>query len=600
MSRINLPQVTATLWLGLALLAPAQQPAKPVPSGTTGEGTTILIFTDERPILLTLDVSLDGQPLARHWRDRVEKLFRFLDRNGDGRLDQEECRRVVLTNTAGFPTDYDADGFVSLEEFCRWLCAVNYGPLRAGVYLLSSSPYTSYFAWQSGRPTADPLLLARALFDRLDRNGDGKLDSEEIAAAERTLRQLDQDEDETVTPDEVFSGWLPPESRASAQRTADISRPDPRLPSRLLILGTEAAPDLAVRLVQMFYGREEQAIARRQLRAEDLHYPPQLFAQLDNNGDGVLDAEELRGLVRRPADVEITLRLATSQAANNRPHAHFENARTRYDLRAHLSPEKVVIGTERSRLRISARLWTSPAARKSDEAAAKEMLRKLFRLADRDQNGYLDQREFAQLVPGRLAFSFSFAELDRDSDGKIVEQEFLAGLEPILTMQMLTQELGLSLLLTHQGPHLFAQLDSNGDGKLGIRDWRRAPHILRSLDRNGDGVLEWTELTSHYLLDIAPGGQGVPGALSQLLRVPPVFVPAPLLREPEPRKPANAPAWFRAMDRNGDGDISRREFVGSDEEFRRLDLDGDGLISLEEALRATPSGPTTPAPPAKP
>jgi hypothetical protein len=37
------------------------------------------------------------------------------------------------------------------------------------------------------------------------------------------------------------------------------------------------------------------------------------------------------------------------------------------------------------------------------------------------------------------------------------------------------------------------------------------------------------------------------------------------------------------MDRNGDGDVSRREFLGTDEEFKRIDTDGDGLISVEEA-----------------
>jgi hypothetical protein len=40
------------------------------------------------------------------------------------------------------------------------------------------------------------------------------------------------------------------------------------------------------------------------------------------------------------------------------------------------------------------------------------------------------------------------------------------------------------------------------------------------------------------------------------------------------------------MDRNGDGDVSTREFLGTAEEFKRLDLDGDGLISLEEAIKA--------------
>jgi hypothetical protein len=40
------------------------------------------------------------------------------------------------------------------------------------------------------------------------------------------------------------------------------------------------------------------------------------------------------------------------------------------------------------------------------------------------------------------------------------------------------------------------------------------------------------------------------------------------------------------MDRNQDSDISRREFVGTDEQFAQLDTDGDGLLSEEEAERA--------------
>ena len=50
-------------------------------------------------------------------------------------------------------------------------------------------------------------------------------------------------------------------------------------------------------------------------------------------------------------------------------------------------------------------------------------------------------------------------------------------------------------------------------------------------------------------------------------------------------KPAG-PAWFRKMDRNGDGDVSPREFLGTPEDFKRIDADGDGLIDAREAERA--------------
>jgi hypothetical protein len=41
--------------------------------------------------------------------------------------------------------------------------------------------------------------------------------------------------------------------------------------------------------------------------------------------------------------------------------------------------------------------------------------------------------------------------------------------------------------------------------------------------------------------------------------------------------------WFRKMDRNADGDVSRSEFLGTKAEFDAIDADKDALISLEEA-----------------
>jgi Ca2+-binding EF-hand superfamily protein len=47
--------------------------------------------------------------------------------------------------------------------------------------------------------------------------------------------------------------------------------------------------------------------------------------------------------------------------------------------------------------------------------------------------------------------------------------------------------------------------------------------------------------------------------------------------------PTSLPAWLKAMDGNGDGEISPREFLGTREQFTALDKNGDGYLDSSEA-----------------
>jgi hypothetical protein len=129
------------------------------------------------------------------------------------------------------------------------------------------------------------------------------------------------------------------------------------------------------------------------------------------------------------------------------------------------------------------------------------------------------------------------------------------------------------LMIHDLGDALFGELDANADGRLSERDVSSASERLRACDADGDGRVAAAELP--YAMIVAflraepPGGQAF-------------YVPAAL----PPSTTAEAPPWFAAADLNQDGDVSRREFLGSATQFARLDADQDGFIDPAEAAAA--------------
>jgi Ca2+-binding EF-hand superfamily protein len=173
---------------------------------------------------------------------------------------------------------------------------------------------------------------------------------------------------------------------------------------------------------------------------------------------------------------------------------------------------------------------------------------------------------------GVLADLFDAA--DRNGDGKLTLAEleaFLALLEQGVSSQVV-------LTVTDRGRNLFDALDADGDGRLDLQELGRAGRLLPD---GGAASVSRDTLPVQVRLGLR---RGTPGKS---------FGPLPLAdgtRPPGVAGPPRGPAWFRAMDRNGDGFVSPREFLGPPDLFRRLDLDGDGLISVDEAERSEASG----------
>jgi hypothetical protein len=122
---------------------------------------------------------------------------------------------------------------------------------------------------------------------------------------------------------------------------------------------------------------------------------------------------------------------------------------------------------------------------------------------------------------------------------------------------------------------LFRLLDTDGDRRLSVREQSQVRSVIASLDANKDGRLLPGEAKVPVRLAFATGPM-VDDVLNQAVSLQ----RAGSLESPS----ASAPEWFVGMDENKDGDLSRSEFLGSDEQFVELDSNKDSLIDVNEAL----------------
>lgn len=129
------------------------------------------------------------------------------------------------------------------------------------------------------------------------------------------------------------------------------------------------------------------------------------------------------------------------------------------------------------------------------------------------------------------------------------------------------------------GYPLFRLLDADGDQRITRPEQRQLADLLRELDHDGDGQIGPAEIPTAIRLAVTSGPH-----VHELLRE---RTRAARLRSRE-RLPV--PGWFTDMDRNRDGELSRREFLGTSTQFDQLDRDGNDLIIDKEVQDSAPAG----------
>lgn len=513
------------------------------PTDNYSDGTELLVLTEKTTLRWKLDVEVDGTPVAKLWTGAFDRLFAFADRNGDGSLDRKEASRLPsatalrharFTGEVGRPPpwgelDRNGHGAISHEELAGYYRQAGLGNVLIGI----------------GKPRATD-ALTESLLNHLHA-GNGNRTGSQWLAPDAVLRQLDQNDDELIGPGELVAGLTYP----GAAGTSFLSAPSPTdKPAQLsdslpllLLPANKADTQWTVAFVRR---RDRDGDGR--LNLDEARIPAETFRRLDSDHDGKLTPNELMGWRELEPDVCWKVRLGA--CAGGQPMIQML-AQGSADRQANGQP--VALALDRFRLTLRADEGKVPEMWQ----AARNRFLTQFALADIDHNGFVGAARLASPRTDELHTLLVIA--DRDQDNQLSAAELAGWLE---LQDAIARAYVLMTVLDH-GMGLFEQIDADGDGALSVRELRSAWSRLQKDGCISDGQFERDKLPRQIRITVS---RGYPQSL--------------LNHAPRP-----GPAWFQAMDRNGDGDISRKEWIGKPELFDQLDADHDGLISPDEAQK---------------
>lgn len=517
-----------------------------------------LLLTAAGPVVVEATMLRDGKPFRAAREAIIDDMLQAADRDGDGKPTWDEALATVRFTLGRITSsddrhratysrmfDDNADGLVDRDEV-RHFVARYFGG--------------GAFQVVTGRPSSRVRTIIRLngrivsrngntlnLMTLLDGNGDGALSATEMNAAGDKLKKRDTDDNDLLDPQEVDG-------------SADSHRGQSVIISRSFRysnggLALHLGPGIdANSLYQSLW--QQYGISNKGIPAERFSGVPGLFASLDENSDGELQPEEtLRFNEIRP-HVSLSMNLTTGK-----PSSGIELTSSA-DAFSNVKNERGSASLELPGAKLVFAVNPAVLPNTDYSRAAAGYLNRL----DRDNSGFLDKKELTG------SYARMMERWDADRDGKVFPQEIVDAYERMQT----PQRSQIRAYIVNHGNSLFQSLDVSGDGRLSLREMMTAQKRIADYDKDHDGHISRAEIPSTISVTFSLGNAPI-----QADR-PPGFAAKPS-RKPKPTDP---PAWFTRMDRNGDGDLTLKEFLGSEDQFARLDLNDDGFIVPAEALAA--------------
>ena len=385
---------------------------------------------------------------------------------------------------------------------------------------------TDYY--QNATPTSSSLI------DLLDSDRDGHLDSTEVDNVEYALLRLDQNSDQQIELNEIQATnpnddeiW----GRRRTSRHGDVAMDlegfvDWNLVSYSLDSMRENVP----------FGTGENSVAK-----------------LDENGDGETSSEEAKSLLTDDAHFHVLIEFASGDLPSVQL-VRTDSSIQDDSVKVEVYPGQICISGDR--LQFVVQVVDRPNRQNRIPVQA-------FNQFDVNQDGFLDETE----IPEAASAMFSFEELDENGDGKLTLREINQPNDsavPIWSYQVR----GRAAEFPDQ---MFGLLDRDHDRVLSSREIRGVSERVHALSRQSRPVGA-NDLPVTYVLKFVRGN---PRQDAESFR-----------RSLDPPPKERLPSWASQMDTNNDGEISRREFIGTAEQFEKLDLDNDGFLGSHESNAA--------------